>query len=426
MDHKKTKIIASSLIFLIAGFGWFYFLSKKTVISIESKQPEQASQQVSLPEKTEKIETQKPANSDIEPQKPLQNPPETIKAVYFTSWSGATESRINYLLDLKKTTQINSVVIDIKDYSGLIAYNIDLPEAEKYRTKEIRISKINSLIKKLHDNGIYIIARITAFQDPALAKARPDLAVKRKNNASSTPPYPTWYDNKKLAWLDPGSKEVWDYIVSIAKDAAGRGFDEINFDYIRFPSDGDLSVMYFSFSDPKIPKHQIIKNFFQYLRESLPDIKISADIFGLVTINKDDMGIGQVLEDIYENFDYVCPMVYPSHYYTGTLGYKNPADHPYEVIRYSMDNAFNRLLALKYPKTAASATSSPQTDQISPANPKIRAKLRPWLQDFDLGAIYTADMVKSEIKAVSDALKYEYSGFMLWNPSNVYTKEAVQ
>ena len=413
MEYKKTKITIFLLALTIAGLGWFFIFSQKNIIKIESSNINGIIATTTVNGIVVPIIKK---NTDIEPQKQLSNPPQIIKATYMTSWSAGTESRIQYFLDLVKVTEINAVVIDIKDYSGLVAYDINLPEIERYKAKEIRIKNINSLIKRLHDENIYVIARATVFQDPILAKARPDLAVKRKlTTTSSTDQYPTWYDKKGLAWTDPSSKEVWDYNIAIAKDAANRGFDEINFDYIRFPSDGDTSSMYFSFWDKKYPKTEILKNFYSYLRESLSGIKISADIFGLVAIQTGDIGVGQILENVYESFDFVCPMVYPSHYYSGTLGYKNPADHPYEIVKYSIDKAIARLITLEKSTDLSSATST-----------KINSKLRPWLQDFDLGADYTPEMVKAQIQATSDSLGDKYSGYMMWNPSNVYTKTALQ
>ncbi|TBR18089.1 hypothetical protein EPO66_01695, partial [bacterium] len=205
-------------------------------------------------------------------------------------------------------------------------------------------------------------------------------------------------------------KEVWDYNIAIAKDALERGFDELNFDYIRFPTDGDMSSMHFSGLPKGKPKKEALAEFFRYLRQSLPGARISADIFGLVAIQRKDIGVGQILEDIYDNFDYVCPMVYPSHYYSGTLGFKNPARHPYEIVKYSLDMAFKRLMEF----------------EKSNSGSKDDSRVRPWLQDFDLGADYDVHMVKAQIKAVRDSLGDRYNGFMMWNPSNRYTKEALQ
>ncbi len=338
----------------------------------------------------------------IESQKQLSHAPETVKAIYLTSWSASKESRIDYLIDIAKTTEINAVVIDIKDYSGYVAYDTTVPEVEKYGAEQIRISDIDLLIQRLHAEEIYVIARITVFQDPVLARARPDLAVRSKTEAASL-----WLDNMGLAWIDPAAKESWDYNIAIARDAINQGFDEINFDYVRFPSDGNLQDMSFPFWDNNIPKHSIIREFFRHLRQELSAVKISVDLFGLSTISSNDLGIGQIIEDGFEYFDYVCPMVYPSHYADGFIGYQNPAEYPYEVIRYSMEGALRKLMLYK-------------------ESQEVRAQLRPWLQDFNLGAVYDVQMVRAEIEAVYDALGDDFSGFMLWNSQNFYTIEALE
>ena len=373
-------------------------------------------------------------NSDIENQKPLANPPGEIKGVYATSWSAGSNRKIDELINFIKKNNLNAIVIDIKDFSGYVAYDIKNPEVKKYGAKEVRIPKINSLLKKLHNENIYVIARITIFQDPILAKARPDLAIHSKSNCQMSGAKchelvsTLWLDHKKLAWIDPASKEAWDYNISIAKDASERGFDELNFDYIRFASDGNLDDMSFPIWDGKTPKNAVIKEFFKYLREQLADRKISADIFGLVTVNYNDMGIGQVLEDIFPYFDYISPMVYPSHYTKGFLGYKNPAAYPYEVIKYSMESAIKRIkiydLRFKNASSTGETTSTEESLKSYGLNLKSKIKLRPWLQDFDLGADYNAKMIIKQIQAVYDAASSTpevINGFLLWDPKNIYT-----
>ncbi len=341
-------------------------------------------------------------NVELLPQGQLANPPEIIKAVYLTSWSAGTKGRIDYVIDLASTTKMNAVVIDIKDFSGEVAYQTDVPEVVKYGAQRIKIRDIEAVIRRLHEEGLYVIARITVFQDPVLVAARPDLAVQ------SIAQEGLWADHKGLGWIDPSALEAWNYTVNIAKDAASRGFDEINFDYVRFPSDGDLADMEFPFWDRQISRQQILRNFFSYLRENLKDVRISADVFGLTTINKDDLGIGQVIEDAYEYFDYVYPMVYPSHYAYGFLGYQKPAQYPYEVVKHSMVNALVRLQALRqaYPE-------------------KKFAQLRPWLQDFDLGAKYDTLMVQAQVQATQEAMGEDFKGFLLWAPTNYYTVGAL-
>ena len=413
------RYLLGFFILAIVGGGAFFVLTKEKMVEI--------SQNLLTDFQTQQ-DNKKPIvqNADIEPQKPLADPPKEIKAIYLTAWSAGNFKKINEIIKLIKNTELNAVVIDIKDYSGYVAYDTDIPEVKKYEAEKIMISKINSLIKKLHDENIYVIARITIFQDPTLAKARPDLAIHSKNKLAANEQKLTnktlWLDNKKLSWIDPAAKEAWDYNVAIAKDAANRGFDELNFDYIRFASDGNLNDMAFPSWDDKIKKQEVIKTFFQYLRGQLSGIKISADLFGLSTINDGDLGIGQIIENAYQYFDYVAPMVYPSHYAKGFLGYKNPAEHPYEVVKYSIDSAVVRLnnYELKIMNNATTTDITTTETQNS--------KLRPWLQDFDLGAKYDARMVKYQMRAVYDAASTTpelINGWMLWNPSNSYTREAL-
>jgi len=334
-------------------------------------------------------------------QKPLSNPPAVIRGIYFTSASGGDEKKINYLLDLARKTQINAVVVDIKDSSGYIAYDTDLAVLDKYGAERVAIKDIRSLIGRLHAEGLYAIARIVVFQDPVLAKARPDLAIKNIYGG-------VWRDYKGLSWIDPAASDAWYYNIAIAEDAAKKGFDEINFDYIRFPSDGDLDAMAYPFWDRKISKSRVIGAFFGRLREGLPDLRLSADLFGFTTTHSDDLGIGQILEEAFASFDYIAPMVYPSHYPPTYLGLENPAVHPYEIVYASMKGGMERLRAYKE------------------KNPGNKAEFRPWLQDFDLGADYSAEMVRAQVRATQDALEENFRGFMLWNPRNIYTVEAVE
>ncbi len=386
--------------FILAGAGLFLFINYKNNVSILRDK---------IGELTGQVLSKENKNADLDSdeifQKPLKNPPKVIKAIYSTGWSAGSVKKVNYFVDLIKNTELNALVIDIKDYSGTVSYKMDVELIKKYGAVEVKVPKINSLIKKLHDQGIYVIARIAVFQDPILAKARPDLALQSVSKGI------TWKDRKDLAWMDPASQEVWDYNIAIAKDAAARGFDEINFDYIRFASDGNMADIKYLVWDGKTPKQKVIGSFAKYFREALPGAKISADVFGLVTINYDDLGIGQKLEEILPYFDYVAPMVYPSHYASGFDGYANPALYPYEVVYGSMAEAKKRL------NIYASATTT---------SPDAIPQFRPWLQDFNLGATYDASKVRAQINAV-DAVAGSTTpmGWMLWNPSNIYTKEAL-
>ena len=369
---------------------------------------------------------------DIAYQAPLPNPPTIVKGIYATGWSAGSTKKMKSLIDLIDRTELNSIVIDIKDYSGFVSYRTGIPEvAAAGAEKEIRIAAPNALLKQLHEKGIYVIGRVSVFQDPILARAHPEWAL--KDQMTGEP----WEDRKGLAWMDPAEKSVWAYNVAIARDAFARGFDEINFDYVRFASDGDLSRITYPTWDGIAPKHVIVRTFFEYVRAELKGQKISADLFGLATVNPDDLGIGQVIEDGYANFDFVSPMIYPSHYASGFLGYKNPASVPYEVIQYSLEIALTRIRGEPIlPQATSSATTTLQSASgtLAVATSSTKAfysKLRPWLQDFNLGATYTAEMVRKQIDATEHVLSGErgedfFAGWLLWNPSNVYTVGALR
>jgi len=353
----------------------------------------------------------------LPPPQKLANPPEIINAVYVTGWSAGSSKYLAYLANLFNDTEINAVVVDIKDYSGFISYDSQAEEVKKYNLYSGAIKDIDSLVRFFHDKNIYVIGRISVFEDPGYSKARPDVAIYNKVKTKDKISPVLWKDNNGLTWLDPSSKDVWDYNISLAKDVLSHGFDEINFDYIRFPSDGKTENMGFPVWSGKTKRAQVINEFFSYLRQELPDEKISADVFGQTTVNKDDMGIGQIIENTFGTFDYVSPMIYPSHYIKGFIGFDNPAKYPYEVIKYSMDKALAK--QNKY------ISSNLPANELEVGVPQKIAKFRPWIQDFNMGAVYNTEMVKSEIQALKDSLGKEYYGFMLWSPSNIYTRGAV-
>lgn len=327
--------------------------------------------------------------------------PEPVKAVYMTSWTAANKERRGQIVRLIDETELNSIVIDIKDYSGKIAFDVYDPYLKEIGSVEKRIPDIFDFIGELHDKNIYVIGRISVFQDPYLTEKLPDLAVKRASDGE------IWRDKKGLSWFDPGAHEIWDYAVAIGREAYNIGFDELNFDYIRFPSDGDISDIYYPVSKNRV-KSEVILNFFAYLDENLKDPSIykgqvpilSVDLFGMTVTNMDDLNIGQFFEYTLPYFDYISPMVYPSHFPRTWRGITNPAEKPYEVIKYSMDRAIERMESIGY-------------------NP---LKLRPWLQDFNLGAIYTKDMVRAQIQATYDS---GLTSWMLWDPANTYTTGAL-
>jgi len=321
--------------------------------------------------------------------------PEFVKGIYLTAYTAGTR-RLDDLIDFVKQNDLNAMVIDLKGPNGEPAFHFTNEKLIKYNTDR-ELYNPKEVLDKLHKAGIYVIGRTFVFQDPYMVRAEPSFALKNINGGN-------WTDYRGVSWLDPTSLDVWQYNVNMAVDAYEQGFDEIQFDYIRFPSDGNLKAIKYVGWDGTTPKELEIEKFFAYISKILrrKGVKTSADLFGLVCCyNNYDLGIGQVLERALPYFDFISPMMYPSHYSDGFIGYSNPAEHPYGVVKYSMDKANEKVEILQ-----ASATSTPL------------GGLRPWIQDFDLGAYYNTFEVNEQIRAVDEA---NGEGFLIWNARNVYT-----
>lgn len=321
--------------------------------------------------------------------------PKNVKAIYMSSWVAGTPSIRSRLVKLIDETELNAVVIDVKDNTGVITW-------------ESRMRDMDEFIDELHKKNIYVIGRVAAFQDPLYVKRYPELAVRNKTTGA------VWRDHKGVPWIDTGSRQMWDYILSISNEAYDRGFDEINLDYIRFPTDGALSQMSFPISGTRADtdKPGIVGDFYRYITGELRkrSIPVSGDLFGIIMVTDVDIKtLGQDMHVALETFDYVAPMIYPSHFYAGTAGYQNPSANPGPIIAYSMQKGIE--IADEVASSTGQATST------------IRAKYRPWYQDFDMGATYTAEMVRAQIAAGE---KLGINSWMLWDPANKYTPSALK
>lgn len=318
--------------------------------------------------------------------------PESVKALYMTSWVAGTGTLRDKLLDIARKTEVNSIVFDIKDYTGKIAYPVEDPKLIEIGSSEKRIPNLREFTNMLHKDNLYIIGRVAVFQDPYFVSIHPEYAVKRATDKNAI-----WKDRKGISWIDAGEVKVWEYLADIARDAYAQGVDEIQFDYIRYPSDGNMKDIYFPASEGKV-KAEVLKSFFEYLHSNFSNRTpvISADLFGMTATNTDDLGIGQNLEYALMNFDYVCPMVYPSHFPATWNGYKDPQSVPKEVIVASMGKAVERA----------------KIQGIDPL------KLRPWLQYFGLyGAKYTEKDIRAQIEGTYEV---GLTSWMMWDPSNKY------
>lgn len=371
--------------------------------------------------------------------------PDAVKAIYMSQCVVGTPNFRADLVELIDETELNSVIIDLKDYTGKLAFTTDTPVLADSVSDACGARDMKDFVATLHDKGIYVIGRITVFQDPYYSAKHPELAVKFASPAGAV-----WKDHKGLSFIDVGAKPYWEYIITISREAHAMGFDELNYDYIRFPSDGPMQNISFDWAGNK-DKEVALEEFFVYLSKEMKDKtkypvgveppQISADLFGMVTTNYDDLNIGQVLERALPYFDYVAPMVYPSHYPKTFNGWNNPNSVPYELIKFVMDSAVRRTVATESPvewfgsePVYETVTVPPTSSTTSTTTKKVatgkftkpsydKDKMRPWLQDFDYGGTYDVAEVKAQIQATYDT---GLDSWMLWAPSNRYTRGALQ
>lgn len=383
MDTQKKLVLVGGLVFILI-LGIFLFVNTTASFSLTATTVDTISK-IIQPNHAQK----------------LAHPIQPVKGIYISAWTASNSQKTQELINLIKETELNAIVLDIKDATGFLTYLVDVPLAEKIgANNQLKIRDIDTFINKFHKENIYVIGRVQVFQDPVLAIGRPDIAIKDSQTKE------LWKDNKGLQWLDPSSRVAWDYAVDIAKDMANHGFDEVNFDYVRFPADGDVKKLDFPFWNALRPKYELIGSFFAYVNQQLKDtgLTTSADLFGLAAWRaldfNFDLNIGQRLIDALPYFDYVSPMIYPSHYPDNFNGIKKPATKPYEIIHGS-------LISWQELK----ATSS------------YKAILRPWLQDFDLGGVkYDKTKVRAQIQAAHDL---GIDTWLLWNSGNRYTRDAL-
>lgn len=313
-----------------------------------------------------------------------------IRGIHLSAWISGSEKHRKLALELFATTELNTAVIDIKEYEGQV-YIKGVKEAEANKAYVVAIPDLEKYILLLKEKGIYTIARIVVFRDNTISRKIPSLAVKNPDGT-------IWTDRKGAAWLDPYNKDAWDYNLKIAERAADIGFDEIQFDYIRFPSDGNTRNCRYSKPHSATEASKALIGFLKEAKRrlNLKGAKISIDVFGLTTTATDDMGIGQKIVEMTEQVDYVSPMVYPSHYAKWTYGIADPNKEPYKVVYNSIEGALKRI---------------------------PEEKLRPWLQDFSLGYKYGKNEVRAQMQACYDN---KVGSWLLWNPRCIYTRGALK
>jgi hypothetical protein len=289
-----------------------------------------------------------------------------------------------------KAYGLNTLEVDVKDENGRVGF---VSPALPRLVREIGAAQpyydVKAVVDQVHAAGMYLIGRVVVFEDPVLSATRPELAVLRPDGSR-------WLTNGGLGWVNPYDRRVWDYVVGIGAAAAKVGFDEIQFDYVRFPSDGDLSQIVYRHERAE-RKGVTIARFLRYASSRLHPlgVRVSADVFGLAATH--DLGIGQVPKRIAPYLDALYPMVYPSHYSSGEYGIQDPEAYPGRTVARALLD-FRRQL---------------KGDHTT---------LIPWLQDFSLGMPYTLVEVTDQIAATR---RQHTRGFMLWNPEGAYTRDAL-
>ena len=389
-----------------------------------------------------------------------------VKGIYVTGAMAGT-SGMDDLIALVDRTELNTMVIDVKNDDGRVVYEMDTPMVSEIGSSKKLVSDMPGLIQKCKEHDIYLIARIVAFKDPFLAENRTDLALHDESGN-------LFRDSSGLAWVNPYKEEVWEYLLEIAEEAVAIGFDEIQFDYIRFATDSGMKNVDFGPEAEEKSRETVITEFVEYASERLHGlgVPVSADVYGIVIDSELDASlVGQNYYEMSKYLDYISPMVYPSHYGPGNLGLAVPDAQPYETIYRSMSASRRVLAGLEGPEeeveavsgndiplktedvsgndvpqdaaaesvgvvsqetaavsgngavSAGARTELPDPKEMEPAE-EIRAQVRPWLQDFtatwvDGHITYGPEEIRAQIQAVYDA---GYEEWILWNAANRYTE----
>lgn len=331
---------------------------------------------------------------------PLPTPGE-VRGIYI-SGPVAGDPYMDKLLDLLDSTELNAVVIDVKNDEGQLTYKPDSGTALELGACVRYIGDLPGLLERLKEHGIYTIARVAAFKDPVLAEARPELALRRVDGANVA-------ENNGPAWVNPYAPEVRDYLLEVALGAAEAGFDEVQFDYVRFPAVKDIDDLDYGSAADGVSREDAVVSFLEYVRSALHEkgVRVSADVFGTVITSQVDAAlIGQDYTRMGAAVDYLCPMVYPSHYAAGAFGLEVPDREPYETVCHAMEASRGDLLDLK---------------------PEERAGVRAWLQGFTATWVkghidYGGDELRAQIQAIYDA---GYTDWILWNAKNTYTADGL-
>lgn len=382
-----AAVIAVVLVLAAAAAvgGWFLLGGRE--------EPQASPEPVRSPEPSPVVTPEEPPSPALPPA------PESVRGIYVTG-PVAGNPYMDTLLTLIDETELNAVVIDVKNDEGWVTYRPGSGTAVELDACVRYIPDLPGLVAELKDHGVYTIARIAAFKDPVLAEARPELALRGQNGAPVS-------ENGGPAWVNPYEPEVWAYLEEIALGAAEAGFDEIQFDYVRFPASTSAQNADYGPAAEGVAKSEAVAGFLEQVTDTLhaQGVRVSADVFGTVITNQTDAdNIGQNYAKLSGIVDYICPMVYPSHYAAGSFGLEVPDREPYATVYAALLRSAGVLSGVDEP-----------------------AGVRAWLQDFTATWVtghrdYGAEELRDQIQAVYDA---GYTDWLLWNARNQYTAEGL-
>lgn len=329
-----------------------------------------------------------------EPAPPLPPSPDEVRALYVNVWQWGG-SRFWELVALAEATEINALVLDVKDATGRISYESTVPTAIEIGAGSRRVRNPRERIQALLDRGIHPIARIVVAKDPVLADAKPNWAVRDTRGG-------VWRDRIDHAWVDAYNDSVWVYAAQLGVEAVHLGFSEVQFDYVRFPDEPESRLRYavFPARRPGETRRSAVRRNLETMAQIVGQsgVPFTIAVFGLTTSAKGDLGIGQVWEDLIGAADVVSPMVYPSHYGPGAYGIAHPNSEPYQVVYRAMEDAVRR---------------SRGSD----------IRIRPYLQAFNIRLpVYGGAEIREQIRALEDLGIHSW---ILWNPRAVYRRDAL-
>lgn len=420
---RKTGAAGVAIILALASFG----CGKETLaessemIREDGRESEAEEKQVLILEQQEEEILQEGEEILQEKEEPARS---KVKGIFVTGPMAGTSNMEN-LITLVEETELNAIVMDVKNDEGRIVYNMQIPVVEEIGAGTNYVSDMEALIAKCKEKNIYLIARIVAFKDPFLADAKPEWCIRNQDGS-------IFRDKDGLAWINPYDQEVWEYLLDIAQEALRIGFDEVQFDYIRFSTDSGMKNVDFGEAAQEKSREEIITDFVIYASERVHKAggAISADVYGVVIDSKTDQEIvGQNYVEMSKYLDYISPMVYPSHYGPYNYNIPVPDAEPYRLVLEAMLSSKRVLAGISAPTVSGNMEEEYSVERTAALLPmeNITARVRPWLQDFTATWVkghiaYGPEEIRAQIQAVYDA---GYEEWILWNAANRYTKDGL-